>query len=126
MGMMLQVTVNVEVEGGRVVTVTVREGVPVISVMFQVAKTAGLTLTPTSSLFEIVPQLRLQRLLEEHEVMKTVSSQWPTGKHRPRLLLTSFHSKNRLWETNPPVSISSLIILMLKIFISMARSLSHP
>ncbi|CAI8021499.1 Villin-1 [Geodia barretti] len=102
------VTVNVEVEGGRVITVTVREGAPVISVMFQVAKTAGLTLTPTSSLFEIVPQLRLQRLLEEHEVMKTVSSQWPTGKHRPRLLLTSFHSKNMLWETNPPIPQSSI------------------
>ena len=60
MGTLLQVTVNVEVEGGRVITVTVREGAPVISVMFQVAKTAGLTLTPTSSLFEIVPQLRLR------------------------------------------------------------------
>ena len=57
---MFQVTVHVEVEGGRVVTVTLREGAPVISAMFQVAKAAGMTLAPTSSLFEISPQLRLR------------------------------------------------------------------
>ena len=56
----LQVTVSVEVEGGRVVTATIREGAPVITVMFQVAKVAGLTLVPTSSLFEISPRLKLR------------------------------------------------------------------
>ena len=56
----MQVTLTVEVEGGRVVMVTVREGAPVITVMFQVAKAAGLTLDLTSSLFEIAPQLKLR------------------------------------------------------------------
>ena len=49
-------------EGGKVVEVTVREGAPVITVMFRVAEAAGLTLEPTSSLFEIAPQLQLREL----------------------------------------------------------------
>ena len=40
--------------------VTVREGAPVISVMFQVAKAADLTLSATSSLFEMTPHLKLR------------------------------------------------------------------
>ena len=51
-------------EGGRVVEVTVREGAPVITVMFRVAEVAGLTLEPASSLFEIAPQLKLRELHE--------------------------------------------------------------
>lgn len=53
---------GVEIEGGRIVEVTVREGAPVITVMFRVAETAHLSLVPTSSLFEISPQLKLREL----------------------------------------------------------------
>ena len=58
----LQLLVCVEVEGGSVVEVTVREGAPVITVMFRVAEAAGLTLEPTSSLFEIASHLKLREL----------------------------------------------------------------
>ena len=43
--------------------VTVREGAPLITVMFRVAKEAGCTLVPTSSLFEIATQLKLRESL---------------------------------------------------------------
>lgn len=62
----LQLVVSVEVEGGNNLNVTVREGAPVITVMFRVAEAAGLTLVPTSSLFEIATQLKLRELYNIH------------------------------------------------------------
>lgn len=58
----LQLLVSVEVEGGKVFEVTVREGAPVITVMFQVAEAAGLALEPASSLFEIASHLKMREL----------------------------------------------------------------
>ena len=49
-------------EGGKVVEVTVREGAPVITVMFQVAEAAGVALVPVSSLFEIAAHLKMREL----------------------------------------------------------------
>ena len=70
-------------EGGKVVEVTVREGAPVITVMFRVAEAAGLTLEPTSSLFEIAPQLKLRELNPQEIVeplitatLTNISSGW--------------------------------------------------
>ena len=57
----LQLVVRVEVEGGRVWEVTVREGAPVINVMFRVAKAAGIELDITSALFEISEHLRIRK-----------------------------------------------------------------
>ena len=61
----LQLLVCVEVEGDKVVEVTLREGAPVITVMFRVAKAAGLALEPMSSLFEIASHLKLRELLNQ-------------------------------------------------------------
>ena len=55
----------IEVEGGKVVEVTVREGAPVITVMFRVAEAAGLALEPTSCLFEIASHLKLRELMSQ-------------------------------------------------------------
>ena len=55
-----QVMVPVEVEGGRVCEVTVRETAPVISVMFKVAETAGVKLATNSAIFEISESLRIR------------------------------------------------------------------
>ncbi len=52
--------VEVEVEAkGVTVEVRVREKAPVITLMFRAARSAGLSLTTNSALFEVVPSLKL-------------------------------------------------------------------
>ncbi len=55
-----QLLVRVEVEGGRVWEVRVRERAPVITVMFKVAQTSGDQLTINSALFEVCDALKIR------------------------------------------------------------------
>ena len=86
----LQLVVRVEVEGGRVWEVTVREGAPVINVMFRVAKAAGIELDITSALFEISEHLRIRKTEHTHPC-KYISS-IPIPFHTSILTPTSPYS----------------------------------
>ena len=52
-------SVRVEIEGGRLSEVRVRERAPIITVMFKVAQTCGITLTANSALFELSDSLKI-------------------------------------------------------------------
>ena len=62
-----QMLVEVEVEAkGLTVQVRVREKAPVITLMFRAARSAGLSLTTNSALFEVVSSLKLCKCLTHH------------------------------------------------------------
>lgn len=54
--------------------VTVREGAPVITVIFRVAKAAGIELDTTSALFEISEHLRIRESPHTHSVSLPAST----------------------------------------------------
>lgn len=60
---LIQILVSVEVEGGRVCEVRVRERAPVITVMFKVAQMTEVTLTINSAIFEVCESLRIREYI---------------------------------------------------------------
>lgn len=56
--------------------------------------------------------VRLDRALEDHELIQDVMSLWPK-KDKPKLLLRDFATKNVLWSDNPPVNGSSFVVVLL-------------